>query len=102
MAAEKVYISQYSPLWRHCLERVKDFAKKSYDNDGNYNREKFIRQMVNRVNKITNMEKLYYTIAVLEHLGATEDKEDKMGYQFAVDVYNGKITMEILTKGRNW
>lgn len=92
----ETYISRYNPLWNHSLERVRGFVAKSYDKQGKYDKEKFIRQMVNRVNKIKSLEKLHYTIAVLEHLGATEDEDDKWGYQHAVDVYNGKITIEKL------
>lgn len=98
MGALRVYVSKYNPLWDHSIMRIRDFTKKA-TKDGIYDREKFIKLMVGRLRKITNEEKLHYTIAALQHLGATEDTDEKTGYQTVLDIYDNKITANILTRG---
>ena len=95
LSVKEIKISTYSPLWSYTLERIKDNIKQSTDKDGNFDREKFIKLTVNRVRHMTNIVKLKYSTAVLEHL-SEGDLEDVRGYRYAAQIYEGKITMEKL------
>jgi len=99
------YISKYGPEWEHALMRIRG-AVKAASKKGPYDRQKFVDAMLLRLRKMKsdsndlNISKVFYTIAVLKYLGATEDGDDETGYQWIVDVYEGRITMEILDKGK--
>ena len=89
-------------LWKHTLMRINNAeiearkkAEKYMSNpkwikkngETNFNIE-FLKLMVGRLKKITNVEKIYYAIAVL----------NKKGYSDIVDVYEGRLLMEHMIK----
>lgn len=92
---EKVYggykvndrrISNYGELWTHTVKRIQDAEKKAK------NYEEFAKKMVTRLKRITHEEKVYCAIAVLH----------EKGYQEIVDIYDGKLLMDELTKDDDW
>ena len=96
------YVSKHNPLWDHTMMRVRDaednarnkVIKKMSDpkwiqkNGGTNFDKEFLQLMVQRLQKITHMEKVYYAIAVL----------NERGYSDVVDVYEGRILMEEMLK----
>lgn len=77
------YINRYTELWDHTMMRVHNAEAKS---NGDY--QKFVNQMVTRLKRITHEDKLHYAIAVLQYLG----------YDELVDIYEGKILMDAMTR----
>lgn len=95
-----VYTS--NEMWSHTMMRINnaeaDARKKAEkhmadpkwikkNGETNYDQE-FLKLMVQRLQKITNMEKVYYAIAAL----------NEKGYQDVVDVYEGRILMDQMLK----
>lgn len=91
-----------SEMWEHTIMRItnaeadarKKAEKKMNDpkwikknGSTNYDQE-FLQLMVQRLQKITNMEKVYYAIAAL----------NEKGYSDVVDVYEGRILMDQMLK----
>lgn len=92
------FVSQYDKLWAHTMMRIenaevsaREKAKKHMANpkwrkkngETNYDQE-FLKLMVQRLQKITNMDKVYYAVAVL----------NEKGYSDVVDVYEDRILMD--------
>lgn len=76
-------ISRNNSLWHHTMDRVLDFEKKYTDKDD------FEKKMVTRLKRIKNLEKVYYTIAVLV----------ERGHNDIAEIYDGRLVMESLTDG---
>lgn len=86
-----MHISKYNELWSHTQSRVNGFLKKAQDaakKKGTDPEEEFTKLMVTRLRRIKHEEKIHYTIAVLQ----------EMGYQEIIDIYDGKLVMNALTK----
>lgn len=96
------YVSKSDEMWRHTMMRIHDAedrareraSKHMYDikwirknGETNYDKE-FLKLMVQRLQKITNMEKVYYAIAAL----------NEKGYSDVVDVYEGRVLMDQMLK----
>lgn len=77
------YVSRHDSLWNHTLDRVISFEKKYPI------KEKFEQHMVTRLKRIKNLEKVYYTIAILI----------ERGHEDVAEIYDGRLVMESLTEG---
>lgn len=80
------HVSSYGELWDHTKKRINDAEKKAK------NREEFAKKMVTRLKRIKHEEKVYAAIAVLH----------EKGYDEIVDIYDGKLLMDELTKDEDW
>lgn len=78
-----IRISKHNSLWQHTMDRVLDFEKKYTDKDD------FEKKMVTRLKRIKNLEKVYYTIAVLV----------ERGHNDVAEIYDGRLVIESLTDG---
>jgi hypothetical protein len=86
-----MYVSKYSDLWKHTQSRINGFLKKAEVasiKNGTDKEEEFTKLMVTRLRRIKHEEKIHYTIEVLK----------EMGYQDIIDIYDGKLVMNALTK----
>jgi hypothetical protein len=91
-----VYVND--EIWRHTVMRIKNAEAaarekaekhmndlKWINKNGTTNFDKeFLKLMVQRLKKITNMQKVYYAMAVLNEYGYTD----------VVNVYEGKVLMD--------
>ena len=68
-------------LWEHTMKRVNDFEAKSKS------REDFVKKMVTRLKRIKNLDKVYYTIAVLV----------EKGYHDVAEIYDSRLVLENLS-----
>lgn len=76
-----VSVSIYSAEWDHTMDRVKQFEKKYPD------KEEFEKKMITRLKRIKNLDKIYYTIAVLVERGHNE----------VAEMYDSRLVLETLT-----
>lgn len=74
-----VNVYKSSKQWEHAEMRIKNAEAKSKGDN-----KTFVKQMVTRLKKIQNMEKVYYAIAVLEDRNHGD----------VVNIYNGKLVLE--------
>jgi len=77
---QRVY--KHNPQWAHTMDRVVSFEKKYPD------KAKFEQHMTTRLKRIKNMEKVYYTIAVLIERGHTD----------VAEIYDSRLVLEALTE----
>jgi uncharacterized lipoprotein YehR (DUF1307 family) len=76
------YIYRDDALWKKTMDRVVSFEKK-YSN-----KEDFEKHMETRLKRIKNLEKVYYTIAVLL----------ERGHQGAAELYDSRLVLEMLSE----
>lgn len=76
------HVYKYDAMWKKTLDRVVDFEKKYPD------KEDFEKKMETRLRRITNLEKVYYTIAVLI----------ERGHQGAAELYDSRLVLEMLSE----
>lgn len=81
----KIYIDKYSELWRHTVMRIQNAEQKATVN-GKLDNEKFTKQMITRLHRIQNIEKVHYAISVLLD----------RGHKDVAEIYDSRLVMELL------
>jgi len=76
------FIYKDDALWKKTMDRIINFEKK-YPN-----KEDFEKHNVTRLRRITNLEKVYYAIAVLIERGHTE----------VAEIYDSRLVLEMLSE----
>lgn len=70
-------VDRFDKLWNHTIDRVESFERKYTDT------EEFKKKMLVRLNRIKQVEKIYYTIAVLI----------ERGHEEIAEIYDSKLVL---------